>query len=281
VQEPFTEGRSSEEWVRELYAGLAENLATIGERAPSFDEFWAAGELALPTPADSESWIKGFREDPASAPLPTPSGKIEIYSETIASFGYPDCPGHPVWLEPDEWLGSEVAVRFPLQLIANQPSGRLHSQLDFGAYSLETKVDGREPLRIHSADARARAIGDGSLVKVFNDRGACFAVARVTDEVRAGVVQMATGAWYDPVEIPGERYAVCAAGNPNMVTRDVGTSRLAQGCTGQLCLVQVEPFEGEPPSGHGYAPPSPTGDRRRYPGNGSADGAAITRSAEG
>jgi biotin/methionine sulfoxide reductase len=275
VREPFTEGRSSEEWLRELYAGLAENLATIGERAPSFEEFWAAGELALPTPEDPESWIKRFREDPVSAPLPTPSGKIEIYSQTIASFGYDDCPGHPVWLEPDEWLGSDVAVRFPLQLIANQPAGRLHSQLDFGAYSLETKVDGREPIRIHSADARVRGIGDGSLVKVFNDRGACLAVAQVTDDVRAGVVQMATGAWYDPVEVPGERYAVCAAGNPNMVTRDVGTSRLAQGCTGQLCLVQIELFEGEPPSGHGYAPPSLTGDRRRYLGNGSADGAAI------
>ncbi len=73
--------------------------------------------------------------------------------------------------------------------------------------------------------------------------------------MRPGVVQMATGAWYDPVSLPGEPHAVCVAGNPNMVTRDVGTSRLAQACTGQLCLVQVTPFEGTPPAGHGYDPP--------------------------
>ena len=82
-----------------------------------------------------------------------------------------------------------------------------------------------------------------------------LAVARVTEQVRAGVVQMATGAWYDPVLLPGELDPVCVAGNPNMVTRDVGTSRLAQGCTGQLCLVQVSAFVGEAPAGHGYGPP--------------------------
>ena len=66
---------------------------------------------------------------------------------------------------------------------------------------------------------------------------------------------MATGAWYDPVSLPGEPHGVCVAGNPNMVTRDIGTSRLAQACTGQLCLAQVSPFDGEPPAGHGYDPP--------------------------
>jgi len=255
VKEQFTEDRSPQQWLRHLYDGLAKQLASVGETAPSFEAFWEAGELTLPTPSDPEGWIKRFREDPASDPLPTPSGKIEIFSETIASFGYPDCPGHPAWLEPDEWLGAEIARRFPLQLVSNQPAGRLHSQLDFGAASLETKVDGREPIRINPADARERGIADGSLVKVHNDRGACLAVARLTDAVRGGVVQMATGAWYDPVSLPGERMPVCAAGNPNMVTRDVGTSRLAQACTGQLCLVQITPFAGDPPAGRGYDPP--------------------------
>jgi len=255
VKEQFTEDRSPQQWLRHLYDGLAKQLASVGETAPSFEAFWEAGELTLPTPSDPEGWIKRFREDPASDPLPTPSGKIEIFSETIASFGYPDCPGHPAWLEPDEWLGAEIARRFPLQLVSNQPAGRLHSQLDFGAASLETKVDGREPIRINPADARERGIADGSLVKVHNDRGACLAVARLTDAVRVGVVQMATGAWYDPVSLPGERMPVCAAGNPNMVTRDVGTSRLAQACTGQLCLVQITPFAGDPPAGRGYDPP--------------------------
>ncbi|NIP72913.1 MAG: hypothetical protein GWO16_07715, partial [Gammaproteobacteria bacterium] len=46
-----------------------------------------------------------FRADPAAHPLGTPSGRIEIFSETIAGFGYDDCPGHPAWMEPLEWLG--------------------------------------------------------------------------------------------------------------------------------------------------------------------------------
>jgi len=255
VGERFTEGRSPREWLRYLYDGLAKQLVQLGETPPSFEAFWEAGELALPTVPDSEGWVRRFQADPAADPLTTPSGKIEIFSETIEGFGYPDCPGHPAWLEPDEWLGADLARRFPLQLVSNQPVGRLHSQLDFGAASLETKVDGREPVRINPADARARGIEDGALVKVHNDRGACLAVARVTEAVRPGVVQMATGAWYDPVPVPGEPYPVCVAGNPNMVTRDIGTSRLAQACTGQLCLVQVSPFEGEAPSGRGYDPP--------------------------
>jgi biotin/methionine sulfoxide reductase len=36
-------------------------------------------------------------------------------------------------------------------------------------------------------------------------------------------------------------------GNPNILTRDVGTSKLAQGCTGQISKVEVERFSGDLP----------------------------------
>jgi biotin/methionine sulfoxide reductase len=196
-----------------------------------------------------------FRADPQSAPLNTPSGKLEIYSERIAAFGYDDCPGHPVWIAPQEWLGAPGEKPYPLQLVANQPRGRLHSQLDFGAFSQETKIDGREIMRIHPADAAARGVSDGDLVKIFNLRGAFLAVAQLTMEVRPGVVQVSTGAWYDPVRVSGGDEEVCVNGNPNTVTRDVGTSRLAQGCTGQLCLVEVVIFDGKPPQGRGHRAP--------------------------
>src|SRR3984893_14926248 len=135
---------------------------------------------------------------PAALSWATPSGKIEIASATIAGFGYSDCPGHPAWLAPGEGAGSPIAARYPLQLIANQPATRLHSQLDFGATSLKSKIKRREPVRIHPQDAAARNIRDSDIVRLYNDRGACLAGAVLSEALRPGVVQLATGAWYDP-----------------------------------------------------------------------------------
>ena len=117
--------------------------------------------------------------DPKAFPLGTPSGKIEIYSERIASFGYDDCPGHPVWQEPAEWLGSPAAARYPLHLISNQPHTKLHSQYDHGAVSLASKIRGREPIAMHPDDAAARGLTAGDIVRVFNGRGACLAGLRL------------------------------------------------------------------------------------------------------
>ena len=62
---------------------------------PEFDEFWAAGEARLPISSDDHTLFDRFRADPDERKLATPSGRIELYSETIAGFGYDDCPGHP------------------------------------------------------------------------------------------------------------------------------------------------------------------------------------------
>ena len=239
--EEFTEGRTPREWLVHLYE---EWRLRLDDDLPPFDEFWQAGELELPRGPQHFTLFEQFRADPAAAPLRTPSGKIELYSPTVAGFGYDDCPGHPVWLEPEEWHGSAVAARFPLILIANQPSTRLHSQLDVGAVSRAAKVAGREALRLNPADAASRGIADGDVVHIFNDRGACLAGAVLTEDLRPGVVQLPTGAWYDPS--PDEP-ALCVHGNPNAVTADVPSSRLSQGCTGQHALVQIARYEGEPP----------------------------------
>lgn len=253
VESAFTEDRSSDEWIRHMYGQLRASLTQAGYPAPEFEEFWAAGELELPT--RQEDTLPRFLADPQAAPLKTPSGKLEIHSSRIAAFGYDDCPGHPVWIAPDEWLGVPGRNPHLLQLIANQPRGRLHSQLDFGAFSQETKIEGREVMRIHPADAAARGIEDRDVVKVFNRRGAFLAAAQLTVDVRRGVVQVSTGSWYDPVRPADGSDEICVNGNPNTVTRDVGTSRLAQGCTGQLCLVEVVKFIGKPPPGRGHRPP--------------------------
>ncbi|MCL2430261.1 MAG: molybdopterin-dependent oxidoreductase, partial [Alphaproteobacteria bacterium] len=247
----FTENRSVRQWLEHLYEPTRRGLAELGLAAPSFEEFWEAGELVLPTRPWDGGIVRAFRRDPEAKPLPTPSGKIEIASATVASFRYADCPGHPAWLEPNE----KPDERFPLYLVANQPASRLHSQLDFGATSAASKIQGREPVRIHPDDAAARGIGGGDIVRLYNARGACLAGAVLSDALRPGVVQLSTGAWFDPDDPAADR-PLCVHGNPNMLTSDVGTSRLAQGSTGQLARIEIERFDGALPPIRAFDPPA-------------------------
>jgi biotin/methionine sulfoxide reductase len=172
----------------------------------------------------------------------------------VRGFGYPDCPGHPAWLEPHEWQRSPRAARYPLLLIANQPSTRLHSQLDVGAVSRAAKVADREAVWLHPDNASARGIQSGDVVRIFNERGACLAGAVLTRDVRPGVVRLPTGAWFDPVQ--ADQGLLCIHGNPNVLTRDVPTSRLSQGCTGQHVLVEVERHVGAIPPLTVTSPPA-------------------------
>ncbi|WP_165839520.1 molybdopterin-dependent oxidoreductase [Rhodococcus sp. Eu-32] len=254
VAREFTEGRTSGEWLRHLYRQWQGYLASAGVTTPTFDDFWADGSFRMST-EDGLTLLGDYRKDPVAAPLRTPSGKIEIFSEVVDGFGYDDCVGHPAWYEPDEWLNGERAEAFPLHLIANQPRTRLHGQLDHGATSQASKVQGREPIRLHPAVARAYGVADGDVVRVFNDRGSCLAGVVVDDGMLERVVQLSTGAWYDP-EDPSDTASMCKHGNPNVLTADVGASSLSHGCTGQHVLVQIERYDGELPPITAFDPPT-------------------------
>jgi len=69
---------------------------------------------------------------------------------------------------------------------------------------------------------------------MHNARGACLAELQISDSIRPGVIQIATGAWLDPDG------SLCRRGNPNTLTLDKGTSRLAQGPVAHSCLVRIE-----------------------------------------
>jgi biotin/methionine sulfoxide reductase len=245
MAETFTENRTSKEWLALLYEPTRQALAATGHEAPDFETFWERGELLLPLQPDDGGPASTFRKDPAAASLPTPSGKIEIFSQTIDSFGYDDCGGHPRWYPPRPEAEADES-RYPFYLVCNQPRQRLHSQLDYGDFSRSTKIRGREPVRINPTDAAERGISDGDIVRLFNARGDCLAAAVLSESVRQGVMQLATGAWFEPDDARADK-AMCIHGNPNILTRDIGTSQLAQACTGQLTRVGVERFEGEPP----------------------------------
>jgi len=73
-----------------------------------------------------------FRAGPEPHKLRTPAGRIELYSDEIAGFGYDASPPHPSWIEPAEWLGGREAGTFPLHLVSSQPQHKLHSQVDAG-----------------------------------------------------------------------------------------------------------------------------------------------------
>lgn len=234
----FTEGKSAEDWIGTLYEEFRTLAEDKGIAVPDLTTLkyrnWVRLKIIANGP--NRSFFAPFRADPERSPLPTPSGKIEIFSDTIHGFGYDDCPGHPTWLPPSEWFGSGNQ-KFPLHLVSPQPGDKLHSQFE----SALADVAGARPetLVMSPDNAAARGLSTGDLVRVFNARGSCRARLFVSGGIQSGVVALPTGAWFGD---PGG--TIDRDGNPNVLTRDVGTSRLGQGCSAHTALVEVSNLEG-------------------------------------
>ena len=247
--EAFTEGRTSEEWLRHIWAETQASGARVGVTLPDWDDFIAGDIVQIPDPAPDQVFLADYRADPEANPLPTPSGKIEIFSDAIAGFRLPDCKGHAAYFPPRDLMAEDGE----LYLLSGQPKTRLHSQLDNGAYSLSHKINGREPALIHPADAAARGINNGDLVELFNSRGACIAGARITKDIREGCVFLWTGAWWDPdFQDPKLR---CRHGNPNALTHDLRTSSLSQSPASHSARVDLRRLDGDPPAVMAHVPP--------------------------
>jgi biotin/methionine sulfoxide reductase len=251
----FSGGLDEMGWLRRLYETARSGAARRNVALPEFDTFWRDGYVEVPEPDEDFVLFQDFRRNPETHRLATPSGRIEIFSSTVAGFGYDDCPGHPAWIEPAEWLGAAEAQRHPLHLLTSQPPMRLHSQMDPAAVSRRGKVAGREKLSMNASDAARRGIRSGDVVRVFNNRGACLAGAEVSNDVMAGTVVLPTGAWYDPLQ-PGTAGTLEVHGNPNVLTLDKGTSKLAQAPSAMSALVDVERWTGEAPPVRVFMPPA-------------------------
>jgi len=241
----FTEGRTEMDWIRSFYEAAMIQARGQGMEMPVFDAFWNSDDaLAFPVTDVGTGYIqhKDFRDDPLLNPLGTPSGRIEIYSSAIAKMGYDDCPPHPTWMEPIERLGGPT-TKYPLHIDSSHPKYRLHSQLCGTALRATYAIAGREPCWINPEDAKTRGIADGDIVRVFNDRGQILAGARITEEIRPGVIRINEGGWFDPVDprLPGslDRY-----GDVNNLTVGIGTSKLAQGNCGHTAVGDVEKYRG-------------------------------------
>jgi len=248
----FSAHMSEQQWLIKLWEETRATARQHGVELPDWQEFIQGDVVDLFDPAPAQVFLSDFRRDPKRHPLPTPSGRIELYSPTIASFHYPDCPGHPSWFAPRD-VAAGKGAKFPLYLLSGQPETRLHSQLDNGHYSKKRKIKGREPVLIHPQDALLRGIKDGDIVELFNDRGRCLAGAKLTEDIAQGCIFLWTGAWYDPqFDAPQQR---CRHGNPNVLTHDLRTSQLTQGSAAHSTLIECQLFRGDLPEITVHHPP--------------------------
>jgi biotin/methionine sulfoxide reductase len=96
----FCEGLDADQWVRKLWAQTQAVAQSHGDTLPDWEDFIAGDIITLRDPAPRQILLGTYRSDPQRHRLPTPSGRIELYSEVIAGFGYADCPGQATWFEP-------------------------------------------------------------------------------------------------------------------------------------------------------------------------------------
>ena len=163
--------------------------------------------------------------------FPTPSGKVELYSQAAAAQGYDPVPGWEPEVETLVERDTLQAASARLPLLC--PAAHHFVSSTFGNQERMISKEGAPTLRIHPSDAAVRNIHSGQLVRVGNERGWCRLVANVTEAVRPGVLATTTVWW--PKHSPDQR-------NVNWTTSD----RLADmggGSTFYTNLVSVEPVE--------------------------------------
>jgi anaerobic dimethyl sulfoxide reductase subunit A len=200
---PDFSDRTEDEWLREIVKG-SRDIA-------DYDTFKKNGIHKLRM---SEPFVafEAQIDDPVNNPFPTPSGKIEIYSQRLADMDDPQIPPTPKYIEAWEGRNDLLARTYPLQLITTHIMRRAHSQYDNLPWLRDLQP---QVVWINSDDAEARGIKDGDMVRVFNDRGEMIIPARITERIMPGVVDVPQGAWYDPDEKGVDRGGCC-----NVLTRD-------------------------------------------------------------
>ncbi len=192
-KDEYTEGRTHDEWVQYLY----EEGAKADGKMPSWDEIKAQGiyKRAL----EPSIGLKDFRDDPAKNPLGTPSGKIEIYSEQLATIA-------ATWeLKEDEVINpipvftpgfqgyGTVTDEYPLYCSGFHHKSRTHSSFGFIP---ELEAVARQQLWINPMDADPRGIKDGDKVAVKSPAGEIRIEAKGTPRIVPGTIGIPQGAWH-------------------------------------------------------------------------------------
>lgn len=181
----------------------------------------------------------------ADGHFPTPSGKVELYSERLAAEGLDPLPG---WTgaADDGAVGSlDGNSHFPatdaLNLISPAAHHFVTSSLANGPEQL--RREGTPFVEIHPDDAAARGIAHGTMVMVENGRGCVVLRAVVTDAVRPGVVASPKGRWRRFGDGQGELR------NVNITTSDI-LGDFAGQSTFHSNQVWLRPFNQVAPEGY-------------------------------
>jgi anaerobic dimethyl sulfoxide reductase subunit A len=224
----FREGHMTrEDWLRDIVNVAREN----NEDFPTYEEF---KEIGYYKKTGGGGFIAGkdFVADPAANPLKTPTGKIEIYSPTLAAENDPEeIPAIPQYIPEWEGVSDPLRETYPLLMVGHHSVQRSHSTFDNVAVMQEAHV---QAIWMNTLDAEARGIKNGDIVKVFNDRGVVRVPAYVTNRLRPGVTSLPQGAWYTPDE-----NGVDIRGCVNTLTKYHPTP-FAKGNPQHTNLVQVE-----------------------------------------
>jgi anaerobic selenocysteine-containing dehydrogenase len=130
----------------------------------------------------------------ATLAFPTPSGKVELYSQAMAQAGLDPLPG---WVEDREDLAPPAANGSPELPPLDLITGAAHH---FTTSSMANQPglvarEGTPFVEIHPADAALRQINDGDTVIIENGRGWCKLRAVVTEAIRPGVLASPKGRW--------------------------------------------------------------------------------------
>ena len=257
----FTEGRTARDWLEHLYERLAHALRERdGRESPSFDEFWARGRRAsCPAGADDHTLFDRLPRRPGGPPAARRrAAGSSCFSETDRRLRLRRLPRPPGVARARRVARRRRARRGSrCMLIANQPGAAAaqparRRRAQPGAQGRGPRADPHAPGRRRRARASPTATSCASSTTAARASRARSS----TTALRPGVVQLSTGAWYDPRR-PGGRRARCACtATPTSSPPDVGTSRLAQGCTGQHVLVEIAPHEGALPPIRAYEAPA-------------------------
>ena len=230
----FTEGKTEEQWLEELYQKTRDNSNNLGV-VPAFPATYKEAQkvgffrknmndnhVAL------ESFIKGGKA------LSTPSGKIEIYSAELAwraaNWDQENSSDNPTQVKGDTitaipqytvtWDGYEdedTSIDYPIQLAGYHTKGRTHSSYHNVPWLREAVEDA---VWVNPMDAAENGLSSGDKIEMYNERGSIAVKVRITPRVAPGVFALGQGAWFSPGNTVGSTgHIIDEGGAINTLTR--------------------------------------------------------------